>query len=225
MQLELRDYVNVLIKRWWLILLVAVGAVAAGYGYTLTQQPLYQAQVVLQVVPSRNDNGLIEFATKNINSYTTGLSSRDFISSVLTSPANEGQLDDLNADDVLARLKTQAQPDQLKVIMTVDDPDPARAAALANAVADAYVLKEAADEQKKLSQDKVFLQKVDTARKPDRPYQPRPLLTAGAAGLLGLVLGLILAFALEFTDTTLKTADDVQRYLALTPVGLIPARK
>ena len=40
--------------------------------------------------------------------------------------------------------------------------------------------------------------------------------------MLGLVLGLILAFALEFTDTTLKNADDVQRYLGLNTVGLIP---
>jgi capsular polysaccharide biosynthesis protein len=222
-QLELRDYLNVLIKRWWLILLVAVGALIAGYGYTLTQPSLYQASVTLQVVPSRNDNGLIEFASKNINTYTTFLTSRDFVTGVLT--ANGGEVDGVTPDQVLARLKVQALPDKLQVLMTVDDTDPKRAAALANDLADAYVLQEAGLEQKKISEDKVFLQKVDTARQPDRPYQPRPLLTAGAAGLLGLVLGLILAFALEFTDTTLKTADDVQRYLALTTVGLIPARK
>ena len=223
MQLELRDYLNVLIKRWWLILLVAAGALIAGYGYTLTQPSLYQASVTLQVVPSRNDNGLIEFASKNINTYTTFLTSRDFVTGVLT--ANGGEVDGVTPDQVLARLKVQALPDKLQVLMTVDDTDPKRAAALANDLADAYVLQEAGLEQKKISEDKVFLQKVDTARQPDRPYQPRPLLTAGAAGLLGLVLGLILAFALEFTDTTLKTADDVQRYLALTTVGLIPARK
>src|SRR5262245_48835393 len=119
-------------------MLVALGALVAGYAYSAAQTPLYQVAVNLQVLPSRNDKGLIEFARKNINTYTTGLTSRDFVTEVLT--ANRGELDDLNPDEVLARIKTQALPDQMLVVMTVDDTDGKRAANLANAVADAYVL-------------------------------------------------------------------------------------
>lgn len=223
MQLELRDYLNVLGKRWWLIALVVLGAAAAGFGYSRLQTPLYQVEVRLQLVPNRPDNGLIEFLRKNINSYATGLSSRDFVTGVLT--AHQGALDDLTPDMVLGRLKTQPQPDNQLVVMTVDDIDAPRVATLANALADAYVLQKDAEAQRSPSDQKIFLQKVDTARPPDRPYQPRTLLNTAAAALLGLVLGLLLAFGLEFADTTLKTGDDVQRFLGLNPVGLIPARK
>ena len=225
MQIELRDYLNILRKRWWLILLVALGAAGGGYLYSRAQTPLYQTTVSLLVRPSRPDNGLIEFARKNINTYTSGLQSRDFVNRVLTSTRNGGKLDDLTADTVLGRMKVQALPDNLQVNMTLDDTDPQRAADLANALADVYSTEQNGLAQQSQSSDKVFLQQLDTALPPDRPYQPRTLLNTGAAALLGLVLGLILAFALEFTDTTLKTADDVQRYLALTTVGLIPARK
>jgi len=223
MQLELRDYLNVLLKRWWLIVLVAAGAAAAGYGYSKLQTPVYQATVTLQAVPNIDDNALNMFLQSNIAGYAAGLTSRDFVTGVLAS--SHGRLDDLTPDQVLGRIKVQPQPDSHLIIMTVDDTDPARAAALANALASAYVLQQQAQEQAKQSTGKVFLQQIDQARPPAQPYQPRPLLTAAAAGVLGLVLGLLLAFALEFTDTTLKTAEDVQRYLALTTVGLIPARK
>src|SRR6476620_7029393 len=223
MQLELRDYFNVLRKRWWLILLVALGAAAAGCGYSKLQTPIYESSVQLQLVPNRPDNGLIEFLRKNITTYTAGLTSADFINTVLT--ANRGDLDDVTTEEVQSRIKTQAQPDNSLVVMTVDDVDPVRAAALANALADAYTLQVNAQAQTNQSDLKIFMQKVDTARPPARPSQPRTTLNTVAAAALGLVLGLILAFALEFTDTTLKTSDEVQRFLGLTTVGLIPAGK
>ncbi|MGI8586862.1 MAG: YveK family protein [Chloroflexia bacterium] len=225
MQLELRDYFNVLVKRWWLILLVAAGAAAGGYGYSKLQTPIYQADVKIQAFPSRADNGLIEYLVKNLPSYTAGLDSHEFVNSVLTDSANRGHLDDLTADDVLGKLKVQAQPDNHIIDMTVDDPSAQKAADIANALASAYADQQNALAEKSQSADKIFLQQLDTARPPPRPYQPRTLLNTGAAALLGLVLGLILAFILEFTDTSLKTSEDVQRYLALNTIGLIPARK
>ena len=76
MQLELRDYFNVLIKRWWIILLVVIGAAAAGLGYSLAQTPIYRAQVQMEAIPNRPDNGLVEYLVKSLPSYVTGLQSR-----------------------------------------------------------------------------------------------------------------------------------------------------
>jgi capsular polysaccharide biosynthesis protein len=225
MQLELRDYFNILTKRWWLILLVAIGAAGGAYLYSAVQPRVYQARVQIQAYPSRADNGLIEALVKTMPSFTAGLQSLDFLNSVLTDPDNKGKLDDLRAADLLARIKVQAIPDQHLINMDVDAPSGQQAADIANAVAAAYTDQQNAQQQKSQSSDKIFLQQLDTARPPTQPYQPRPLLTAAAAGLLGLVLGLLLAFGLEFTDTTLKTADDVQRFVALHPVGLIPGRR
>ncbi len=225
MQLELRDYLNILIKRWWLILLVTLGAGGGAYLYSRLQPSVYQATVQIQAFPSRADNGLVEVLIKNLNSYVVGLQSLDFLNSVLTNPANKGSLDDLRAGDVLGRLKVQAQPDTHILLMTVDAVSGRQAADLANAIAASYVDQQNALSQKSQSSDKIFLQQLDTARAPTQPYQPRPLLTAAAGALLGLVLGLLLAFGLEFTDTSLRTSDDVQRFLALPTIGVIPHRR
>src|SRR5215212_597316 len=220
MQLEVRDYLNVLLKRWWLILLVAGVAAVAGYGISSLQAKIYEASTRLIVTPSRPDNGLILYAKQAMTSYPVRMLSQDFISRALADT-------DLGADPaaVLGALKVQAVPDTLTLNITLDDADPQRAAALINVISGAFVDLINGEAVNSTSSDKLFLVQPDVAQPPGRPSQPRPTLTAGAAGVLGLVLGLVLAFALEFLDDTLKTTDDVQRVLGLTTIGLIPSHK
>ena len=220
MQLELRDYLNVLRKRWWLILAVAVSAAVVGYGVSSLQPKVYEAATRLLMTPSRPDNGLLLAAKQAITSYPVRLQSQDFIARALADS-------NLGADPttVLGELKVQVLPDSLTINITVDDPDPQRAADLANTISAGFVDMMNGEAVNSTSSDKLLLTQVDQALPPTRPSQPRPTLTAGAAGLLGLVIGLVLAFALEFLDDTLKTTDDVQRVLGLTTVGLIPTHK
>ncbi len=220
MTLEIRDYLNVLLKRWWLILLVAVVAGGVGGAISKLQPQMYQASTRILVNPSRADNGLIEFAIKTIPSYQDRLQSRDLIAQALAANG----LDD-NPDEVKGRMKVQPQPAQLRIDLTMDHPRSEQAAALLNVVAGSFVDQINAEFAGSTSQDKLILEQPELAVAPSQPYQPRVLLTAGAAAVLGLILGLVLAFVLEFLDDTLKTTDDVQRILALTTIGLIPARK
>jgi len=64
---------------------------------------------------------------------------------------------------------------------------------------------------------------VHEIAKPDSaPARPNvPLLLSVGAGL-GLILGLILAFFLEYLDTSVKTLDDVERYLGVPVLAVIP---
>jgi capsular polysaccharide biosynthesis protein len=43
-----------------------------------------------------------------------------------------------------------------------------------------------------------------------------------AGAILGLVLGVLLAFVLEYLDDTLKSSGDVERFTGLTTLGVIP---
>jgi capsular exopolysaccharide synthesis family protein len=54
------------------------------------------------------------------------------------------------------------------------------------------------------------------------PAKPRKALVLGVAGFLGLVLGIGLAFLLDGLDTTLKSKEDVARYLGLSVLGYVP---
>ena len=43
-----------------------------------------------------------------------------------------------------------------------------------------------------------------------------------AGGILGGFLGLLIALALEFLNDTIKTSQDVSRFVGLTTLGAIP---
>src|SRR5260370_36257527 len=51
--LELRDYVKVVRKRWWVIALVALIAVASAYGFSKTQPTIWRSAIKLSIAPSR----------------------------------------------------------------------------------------------------------------------------------------------------------------------------
>lgn len=64
---------------------------------------------------------------------------------------------------------------------------------------------------------------VEEATPPATPIRPRKAWNLGLSIAAGLVLAFGLAFALEYLDTTVKTPDDVERYLGLPVIGVVPA--
>jgi capsular polysaccharide biosynthesis protein len=64
---------------------------------------------------------------------------------------------------------------------------------------------------------------VEEATAPGAPIRPRQVWNLGLSLVAGLVLAFALAFGLEYLDTTVKTPDDVERYLGLPVIGLVPA--
>jgi capsular polysaccharide biosynthesis protein len=63
---------------------------------------------------------------------------------------------------------------------------------------------------------------VDKAKVPSSPVKPRPLMNIAIAGVLGIMVGLGIIFLIEYLDNTIKTPDDVQKYLGLPVLGSIP---
>jgi capsular exopolysaccharide synthesis family protein len=66
---------------------------------------------------------------------------------------------------------------------------------------------------------------TNRARVPHEPVGPFRLRTIILAFLLSLGVGVGLAFLLDYLDDTLKTVDDVDRYLHLPSLALIPANR
>lgn len=66
---------------------------------------------------------------------------------------------------------------------------------------------------------------ITAAEAPKNPIKPRKELNMAIAVVLGLMVGVFLSFFLEMMDNTIKTPDDVQKYLGLTVVGTIPLRR
>jgi uncharacterized protein involved in exopolysaccharide biosynthesis len=63
---------------------------------------------------------------------------------------------------------------------------------------------------------------IDEARIPKDPIKPNKKLNLAIGGILGLMLGVMLTFFLEYMDNTIKTTEDVERTLDLPILGVIP---
>lgn len=85
--------------------------------------------------------------------------------------------------------------------------------------------------QAKLAQTKVDenidvqpVEIVSEAESPDigAPVKPNLKLNVALSAVVGLVLGISLAFFIEYLDTSVKSLDDVERFLDTTVAGVIP---
>ncbi|WP_027623946.1 YveK family protein [Clostridium lundense] len=63
---------------------------------------------------------------------------------------------------------------------------------------------------------------IDDAKVPEKPVKPNKTLNVAIAFFIGLMASVGLAFILEYMDNTIKTEDDVEKYLGLPVVGIIP---
>jgi len=63
---------------------------------------------------------------------------------------------------------------------------------------------------------------VDTAMPGLRPVRPNKVLNITLGVIIGLVVGVGLAFFIEYLDTSVKTIDDVERSLGSPVLGVIP---
>lgn len=66
---------------------------------------------------------------------------------------------------------------------------------------------------------------VDPAVAPDRPIKPRKMLNLALGGMLGLMLGIGVAFLREFMDSSVRTREDLQNFSRVPVLGVIPRIK
>ena len=66
------------------------------------------------------------------------------------------------------------------------------------------------------------IQVVDQAEVPASPYKPNRSLNLLLAAVIGLFLGVGLAFFFEYLDNTVKTPEDVEQMIRLPSFGMVP---
>ena len=63
---------------------------------------------------------------------------------------------------------------------------------------------------------------IDKAMPPGGTIKPKKMLNLAVGGILGLMLGVVLVFFMEYMDNTIKNSEDVERILNLPILGVIP---
>jgi len=65
---------------------------------------------------------------------------------------------------------------------------------------------------------------IDPAEAPRRPVSPNLYLNILLSIIVGVAAGVGIAYFLEYLDTSMKTVDDVERYLQMPVLGIIPQK-
>lgn len=107
---------------------------------------------------------------------------------------------------------------------------PAKELELARLMRDAKVLEElyimlrTKNEETKIAEvmQTADVQVIDRAILPEIPVKPRVKLNIAIGAVLGMFLGVGVAFLVEFMDTTLKTKEDAEKLLGIPVLGQIP---
>ena len=220
------EYLAILARRWWILVLAALVAGLAAFLYTSAQPRTYQVSVRLMAVAQPPDYWLDLYAKNRLASYQDLIRSWDFVSQALRQAGL-----DIDPGHAMGTLTLGRNQDSNLVQIVVTDTDPQRAAAIANAVADAFVARSAEENQQILErftdprgeriQGTVEVVKLESPGPPSIPIGPRVKLNSAAGLLLGLAFGVVLAFGVEYFDDRLRNERDVQRYLALATIGQV----
>jgi capsular polysaccharide biosynthesis protein len=217
--ISLQDLFKTLKKRLGLIALITVIAITiSGVVSYLLLTPIYQSSTQILVTQSKPDQQQ-QFNTQDIQANLQLINTYNVI---IKSPAILGIVkEEMNLDRSVGALINQVTVDSAQnsqvVNIKVQDEDPKLAVELANKIATVFQ-----SEIKALMDiDNVnILTPAELGANPS-PVKPDPKLNMAIAAVIGLMLGVGVAFLLEYLDTTMKDEQDVEDILNLPIIGLI----
>jgi capsular polysaccharide biosynthesis protein len=215
-EIDLLEVFHVLLGKWWVIACAAVlcGLVALLYTQ-LFVTPQYRSETKMYVL-NRQKEGTLTTSDLQMASLLT----KDYMEIIKSRTVAESVIDEMGLDLTPAQLKskiTVSAPSDARVIsIAVTDANPARARDIANRV------RECAAKQIQAVMDIEAVNVVDVANMPTEKYSPSLKKNTLIGALAGAVLAagiLVLQYVL---NDTIKSSDDVTRYLGLSTLGSIP---
>jgi len=212
-----QEYLKVIAKHWAIITAGLILGLGAGVVLTLMTTPMYRSSVKVSVNPARPEYGTALTINSLLSNYSLQLTTVRLAQDIV----DKLRLD-IAPETLLGRIRVTPQQDNFMLLIEVDNADPQTAERIANTLAATFVNNHNAANAEAPRQDRIDLSVLDDAE-PARLHKPRIEINAIAGALGGLILGVLLAFALEYLDDTLKTVEDVERVVALPTLGAIPA--
>lgn len=216
--ISLKELFQTIRKRLSLIILLTVVVVATvGVISFFFLTPVYQSSTQILVNQKSTDQ-----TTLNQSDIRTNLELINTYNVIIKSPAILDLVKkELNLDRSVGALNEQisvgSENNSQVVKITVQDTDPKMAADIANTVAAVF------ENQIKtiMNVDNVNILSPAVVLENQSPVKPQPVLNMAIGLVVGLMIGVGLAFLLEYLDNTIKTEQDIEKLLELPVLGAI----
>jgi succinoglycan biosynthesis transport protein ExoP len=222
--MSLRQYVQVLRARWYVVVagLIVGGLVAGLYVGTATKTYTAHAQLFVST-SSAQESSLSDinaggtFVQDQVKSYASVATTPTLTAPIIASlglPYTTGQL--------AGEISASAPLDTVLINLTVTDRDPARAAAIANALAGrltSYISQLETPIGQSVSPVKATV--TQQAQVPTGPSSPKRKLDLALGLVVGLLIGVAIAVALETLDNRVGGHIDVAQLTHAPVVGFI----
>lgn len=223
-EIDLWRFVEIFLKRFWIILLAVIVFAAIGFTYTkFCVTPMYRTHFkayiknrITTAVPEQNTSNSTNTGDLNASIgmmylYDEVINSR----SVLVAAAQDVGLDyGYGALSGMISTELPEKASLIKVYVSADDPE--MAVKLAAAIADRAKIRGQELEPRS------SMEIVDDPVAPTSPYEPQPVKKAIIFALLGGLLTYVFFVILDFANDCVKDSEDLENRYDVVVVGHIP---
>jgi capsular polysaccharide biosynthesis protein len=216
--ISLQELFKTLKKRMGLIALITIIAITiSGVVSFWILTPIYQTSTQILVTQTKQEQS--QFNTQDIQA---NLQLINTYNQIIKSPAILAIVkEELDLERSVSALNNQVTVDSAQnsqvVNISVQDENPKMAVDLANKIATVFQ----SEIKILMNVDNVnILTPAELGPNPS-PVKPDPMLNMAIAAVIGLMLGVGIAFLLEYLDTTMKAEQDIEDLLELPILGLI----
>lgn len=215
-EIDLFEIFNLLISRIWLIL--SAGLFAALICFAVSKfvlTPTYESTTKIYIL-NKTDNASVTYSDVQMGTQLT----KDYAELINSRYVLEEVIQKLGIDmeyrDLLKKVSVSTPTDTRIVSITVEDTDPVQAMNTANCI------REAASEHIQNVMDIEAVNVVETANMPTEKAGPSVMKWTFIGGVLGVLLVCVIILIQYLMDDTIKSSEDVEKYLGLSTLALIP---
>lgn len=215
-EIDLLEIVNVLLGRIWLIL--SAGMFLALVCFAISRfvlTPTYESTTKIYIL-NKTDNASVTYSdvqlgTQLTKDYAELISSRYVLEEVIQKLSLG-----LEYRGLLSKVSVTTPSDTRIVAITVEDTDPVQAMNIANCI------REVASSHIQNVMDIDAVNVVETANMPTEKAGPSCMKWTLAGGVTGCLLVCVIVIIGFLMDDTIKSSEDVEKYLGLSTLALIP---
>lgn len=221
--MELREYILLIKRRLWVLLVITMISITCTAIYiNYFCDNIYESITTLYVgSQTREESGIAyndllmgQFLVKD---YKEIAKSRSVVQQVVDELILEGELTpDFDPLSLSKKISVNLRGDTRVIEIKLEDTDPYRAKVLADRIA--VVFREKVNQLIKIDNIEI----IDEANLPEKHSKPKKARDIATAAFIGVLAGLGTVFLIEYLDNTIKSPEDVEKYLELPILGVVP---